>query len=225
MRSLYIVLLCLPFLSHGSVLKFKPKQVVNVIDQLAGKASSLGKWHPPSFCNNIDCPEYKVMEKHKDYELREYVSTRWVSTNIAGVDYTEASTQDFHRLFSYISGNNAKKEKIAMTAPVLIQVIPGQGPACESNFTMSFFVSPKESNPPKPSDPKVWIKKEEKTRVYVRYFPGYVRKIEDWIAQASKLAASIGNPDLYVQDYYFTAGYDSPFRLFFRHNEIWFIAK
>jgi hypothetical protein len=45
------------------------------------------------------------------------------------------------------------EEKIAMTAPVVIRLIPGPGPACESNFTMSFFMSNKVKNPPQP----LWV--------------------------------------------------------------------
>lgn len=43
-------------------------------------------------------------------------------------------------LFDYISGRNSAQVKINMTAPVLTKVIPGAGPFCESNFTVSFYV-------------------------------------------------------------------------------------
>lgn len=45
----------------------------------------------------------------------------------------------FMKLFDYISGANSAKAKIPMTAPVLTKVEPGQGPNCESTFTMSFY--------------------------------------------------------------------------------------
>lgn len=44
------------------------------------------------------------------------------------------------KLFKYIGGNNEEKEKIAMTCPVRVLVHPSEGPFCESNFTISFFV-------------------------------------------------------------------------------------
>lgn len=43
------------------------------------------------------------------------------------------------KLFGYISGGNAANAKIDMTAPVLTKVEPGQGPTCESTFTVSFY--------------------------------------------------------------------------------------
>lgn len=45
----------------------------------------------------------------------------------------------FMKLFDYISGGNSAKAKIPMTAPVLTKIEPGQGPNCESTFTMSFY--------------------------------------------------------------------------------------
>ena len=44
------------------------------------------------------------------------------------------------RLFKYISGSNEGKTKIDMTSPVTVQTSPGQGPACESDFMVSFFL-------------------------------------------------------------------------------------
>ena len=60
-------------------------------------------------------------------------------------------------------------EKIDMTVPVRTSIIPGQGPACEDNFTMSFFISPKVADPPMPSDSSVTLTTlPEGFTVYVR---------------------------------------------------------
>lgn len=45
----------------------------------------------------------------------------------------------FMKLFDYISGGNSGKTKIPMTSPVVTKIEPGQGPNCESTFTMSFY--------------------------------------------------------------------------------------
>ena len=58
------------------------------------------------------------------------------------------------------------EKKIAMTCPVIVRIIPGQGPACESNFTMSFYVSPSEGTPSAPSDPTVSISKLPALQAY-----------------------------------------------------------
>ncbi|PVD24894.1 hypothetical protein C0Q70_15384 [Pomacea canaliculata] len=177
----------------------------------------------PAFCRDLDCPEFTVVKNETGYELREYMPTHWVSSNVAGLSYDTAVYQAFMRLFGYISGENEKKEKITMTAPVITRVIPGQGPACENNFTESFFISP-QVDPPSPSNPKVFLSSLPKMLVYVRSFPGFATE-SDWLAQARELAAALGPNATYIKDYFYTAGYDSPFQIFNRHNEIWFIAQ
>lgn len=57
-----------------------------------------------------------------------------------------------------------------------------------------------------------------------RSFPGFATE-SDWLAQARELAAALGPNATYIKDYFYTAGYDSPFQIFNRHNEIWFIAQ
>lgn len=181
------------------------------------------KWSPPAFCNGLSCPQYRVLE-NKTYELREYVATNWVSTTSIDIDYDKANHDDFMRLFAYISGNNMEKQKIDMTAPVLNRIIPGQGAACADNFTMSFFIAPAEGRAPKPSDSKVFLSRFPSLRVYVRSFPEFASK-QKWLKEASALAKELDGKANYVKEYYYTAGYDSPFQLTNRHNEVWFIAK
>ena len=54
------------------------------------------------------------------------------------MSFTNVSVRQ--RLFKYISGSNEGKSKIDMTSPVTVQTSPGQGPACESDFLVSFFL-------------------------------------------------------------------------------------
>jgi hypothetical protein len=59
-----------------------------------------------------ETPEYKIIRQNGQFELREYPTLL--------VARTPMGDGDFMRLFRFISGNNAKEEKIAMTAPVLV---------------------------------------------------------------------------------------------------------
>lgn len=63
----------------------------------------------------------------------------WVSTSGTGMDKDSAMRGSFMKLFDYISGSNSNKKKIPMTGPVLTKIEPGQGPNCESTFTMNFY--------------------------------------------------------------------------------------
>ena len=56
-----------------------------------------------------------------------------------------------------------------MTAPVLVRIIPGQGPACEDDFRTSFYMAPKVSDPPKPTNPNVTLSSLPAQTVYIRY--------------------------------------------------------
>ena len=56
-----------------------------------------------------------------------------------------------------------------MAAPVITRVIPGAGPACESNFTISFFVPfAVQANPPKPTKDDVFISMIPEHEAFVR---------------------------------------------------------
>ncbi|XP_074650992.1 heme-binding protein 2-like [Tubulanus polymorphus] len=180
-------------------------------------------WTPPKFCNGLSCPEYDVVKKTDDYELRRYKQSKWVSTQLVGIDYGMSAMRTmFMRLFNYIQGENVAKQKIPMTCPVTTRFIPGAGPACESNFTMSFYL-PNPASAPTNKD--VFLSELPETLVYVRQFGGYILRFSTWVEEAHKLAAAIGNEKAYHREFFYTAGYDAPFKLFNRTNEIWFIAK
>ncbi|WAR25182.1 HEBP2-like protein, partial [Mya arenaria] len=161
-----------------------------------------------------------------EYEEREYAATEWVSTQQTNMDYEKASYTMFERLFKYIKGANEKKKPIKMTCPVVNRIIPGAGPACESNFTMSFFVAPIQKPAPAPTDPSVFLNNAPRFTAYVRQFSGYAMTYDVWRDQAVALAKALKVDGVeFRTDMYWTAGYDSPFELFNRHNEVWFLGK
>jgi|TARA_B110000967_G_scaffold178939_1_gene194089 hypothetical protein len=181
------------------------------------------------FCRGNDCPPFTVESRGETYDVRLYPGgLKWTSTVVSGVSFDDAVSTGFGRLFRYISGENAASEKIPMTAPVRVQVAPGDGPFCDSNFTVSFFVpfvdkdSKKQMEVPAPTDPSVFNSVDENPlRVFVKSFGGYsdekvLRK------QAAELAKALveDGVELDAKSYY-SAGYDSPFRPIDRHNEVW----
>lgn len=38
----------------------------------------------PSFCRDLECPEYQVIKKTKDFEERCYAEYKWASTDMSG---------------------------------------------------------------------------------------------------------------------------------------------
>ncbi|XP_057515637.1 uncharacterized protein LOC130797168 [Amaranthus tricolor] len=184
---------------------------------------------PPS-CNRIECPNYDVIEIGNGYEIRRYNSPIWISTSkIQDISLVEATRTGFMLLFDYIQGKNEYKKKIEMTAPVITQVSPSDGPICESSFVVSFYV-PKENQADPPPAEGLHIQRWDPTYVAVRQFGGFVSDYqvgEEAAAlqsslEGSKWGAAIqksqaANP----KSSYIVAQYNSPFEFFNRVNEIW----
>lgn len=71
------------------------------------------------FGSRVEQTEYSVLEKKKDYEIRNYPPHIVAETTISNASYTSAMNSGFSIVASYIFGGNTKKEKITMTAPVV----------------------------------------------------------------------------------------------------------
>lgn len=183
----------------------------------------------PWYCHGIDCPAFDN-STISNVEVRQYASFLWASTNVSSTDLDGAENIGFDRLFDYISGANVDGVVIDMTSPVLNRIVPGAGPNCNSTFIISFFVpySYQESDnpPPQPTSDDVYISAIGPLTVAVSEFGGFASQ-KELVARAAKLESDVDKADgLAAADedgagsWYF-AGYDPPFRLTGRHNEIW----
>lgn len=112
-----------------------------------------------------------------------------------------------------------------MTAPVSTKVEPGAGPNCESTFTVSFYIPPgHQENPPKPTNPDVFIENRPEMTVFVQKFGGFAND-ESWIENARILTEKLEGKQKFETGYWYTAGYNSPFQLVGRTNEVWFVKS
>jgi hypothetical protein len=180
----------------------------------------------PDFCHGFDCPKFTVTDKKEGYEVRKYEASKWVGVLVPSMNFSSAVDSAYTMLHDYISGKNSASTKIPMTTPVATKIEPGQGPACDSNFTTFFFVPYSlQSNTPTPTNQQLSLVNLPELTAYVGVFGGFEGD-NDLITQATLLATALDkNKEEYVADYYFTAQYDPPTRTANRHNEIWFIAK
>lgn len=172
-------------------------------------------------------PKFTAAENQgEDYEIRTYHATNWVSTSLSGTDWDAAMSTGFHRLFKYIGGTNQNKVKVEMTAPVSCRVVPGAGPACESQFTVSFYIPEEhQSAPPQPTDPDVFIENRKAFTAYVRTFGGFANE-QSKRDELLKLLESLKRDGAeYVDQPFYVAGYDSPFKLTNRRNEVWILKS
>lgn len=161
----------------------------------------------PAVASAIETPDHKVLSKDGKFELREYPALT--------VARTEMGDGDFMRLFRFISGGNETGEKIAMTAPVLMQ-------RAGDDAGMSFVV-PREvasGKVPRPKDESVAIGSRPAARYAVMRFSGgrneaneaaALEKLRAWAA--SKGVETTGEPVF--------AYYDPPWIPgFLRRNEV-----
>merc|ERR1712228_344875 len=191
-----------------------------VVIASAGTFFVASDWSPPAFCRGNDCPKFTILNKTENYEVRKYEPSRWASTTVQNLhDLNGAMRTGFMRLFNYITGNNEKGQKIAMTCPVRTKIVPGAGPYCEDTFTISFMVPFAVQTAPKPKDPNVFLEQDPESVQYVSHFGGYASN-DDWINCVHDLAKAVSGVP-HKTEYYYTAGYDSPFQFWNRHNECW----
>ena len=154
---------------------------------------------------------YQVVRSDGHFELRTYPALVFVETPMRG------SNDSFMRLFRFIGGNNAAKQKIAMTTPVFMA-----GPA--TNATMAFVMPEKmgAAQTPRPDDPGVSVREISGGQFAVLRYSGgrnprneaaALAKLNSWI-EREKLKPGIGP----IYGYF-----DPPWTpTFFRRNEVMF---
>jgi len=158
-----------------------------------------------------ETPDYQVVRTDGKFEVRDYPALTVATTSMEG----EEMNGGFGKLFRFITGSNEGSEKIAMTAPVLIDTT-------KDKKTMS-FIMPKEAvekGVPKPAGESVTLGKVEATRFAVLRFGGG-RTAENEKAAVAKLQAWLDAEKLSGQGAPTFAYYDPPWTpTFLRRNEV-----
>ena len=165
----------------------------------------------------VEKVKYEVVKKIMDVEIRKY--PEMILALVEGYE----GDSGFNLLFNYISGDNIKKQKIPMIAPVITsEKIPMTVPVITKDNFMAFVLPSnykKEKVPtPKNSDVKIKIQKE---KVYaVLRFNGRTSndRVNDKI---ERLLIVLKNNNEKVQDDPILMRYNSPFAPgFIRRNEV-----
>ncbi|KAK6186826.1 hypothetical protein SNE40_006096 [Patella caerulea] len=167
-------------------------------------------------------PIYTVVVKTEIYEERRYPETKWVSTKVEGMFHKESRSTGFRRLFNYLQGDNKPSRKVDMTAPVATKIFPGPGPNCESMFTVSFFILPENAdNSPVPTNPDVYLETWPPLTIYAKQFDGSPSD-DNFVSNAQELGQALSGKNI-NPNVWFTASYDSPFKMFNKRNEVWYL--
>ena len=164
---------------------------------------------------------YLVLHKYSGFEIRDYPAILYASVLKKG-RMMEAGNDGFRDLAGYIFGGNEKSQKMAMTAPVTFHLSADVEDRMEMSFTLPDGVT--LANAPKPDYPQVKIHQEAPVRLAVLSFSGFANneKIEDRADQLRLLLKKEGIK--WLEPCRFMA-YNSPYRLFFRRNEVAFVIQ
>jgi hypothetical protein len=162
---------------------------------------------------NIERYPYVVKKKYKLFEIRSYETTLFTSVKLSTKGYKNSSSKGFSILAGYIFGNNERNEKIAMTSPVSMSL--------EDSMTMMFMV-PKKFNKdmlPKPNQSDIVFKEEPAKKVAAIKFSGWANdtKIEKY---KKDLKTALDAEGIKYSNRFYFFGYNAPFEVFNRKNEI-----
>jgi hypothetical protein len=158
-----------------------------------------------------ETPDYRVIRTDGKFEIRDYPALTIATTPMND----DGMNGSFGQLFRFITGKNEGAEKIAMTAPVLIDT-------AKDRKTMSFIMprNAVEKGVPKPAGDSVSLGKVEAARFAVWRFAGG-RTAENEKAATEKLTAWLEGQKIAAKSDPIFAYYDPPWTpVFLRRNEV-----
>lgn len=166
--------------------------------------------------SSIETPDYEVLRVlTRKAEIRRYPALILAQTQMEANTYNENSNMGFRRVAGYIFGGNEKGQKIAMTAPVIMEM---------GAQTEMAFVMPKQYNIdalPNPSNPQVKIAKQQERTLAVLRFGGYSNdaKISE---KAQELRELLQKEGIAFKGQLIYMGYNAPWDFIGRRNEVAF---
>ncbi len=162
----------------------------------------------------IEKQKYRVVKKDKDFEIRFYPPAIFATTKSVAKSYRELGNSGFRKIAGYIFGNNETSTKIAMTAPVHMDIN-------DKGSSMS-FVMPSEytlDKLPRPADARVELHESPAVYMAAIEFSGYAndQKIKQYADQLSQILNKNGIKPTGNPTY---LGYNAPYELIGRKNEV-----
>lgn len=164
--------------------------------------------------SNSEVQPFTVVEKGKDFEIRFYPAVTMAMVTSSAKSYKELGYSGFRKLAHYIFGGNESSQKIAMTAPVHMDIN-------DSVSSMSFVMPAQfnQSNLPKPDDAGVTIHMVPDEYVACIGFNGYASD-KDIKKYTEKLESALKEANITYYGNFRYLGYNPPYQFFGRKNEI-----
>jgi len=158
--------------------------------------------------------KYTLVQKFPGFEVRYYPPALLATVHTQANSYRELSSPGFRTLAGYIFGDNSEGKKIAMTAPVHMDI-------SQDGSSMS-FVMPSEysfKDLPEPSNRVIILEESAPEYVAALTFGGYANdeKIKE---ETEKLMNYLRENQIQPVGNFRFLGYNSPYRFWNRRNEI-----
>lgn len=163
--------------------------------------------------NDIESPQYKVLNTIEEVEVRLYPKMIVAKTSLSDNSFENQGSNGFRTIANYIFGGNEKNQKIAMTAPVVMEM---------SDSATMYFVMPKQYKKeelPNPSSKNVQIVEEAPKTLAVITYGGYSsdKKIEKH--QRDLMKVLVKN-NIKTKGAFLYMGYNAPWDILNRRNEV-----
>lgn len=162
---------------------------------------------------NIETPNYKVIKTFDEVEVRLYPKMVVAKTNLADKSFDNQGSNGFRTIAGYIFGGNEKNEKIAMTAPVVMNM---------GDSASMYFVMPKsydKSELPTPNSKNVQIVEvAEKTLAVITY--GGFSSDEKIEKHRKQLGQILQKNKIQTKGAFLYMGYNAPWDIINRKNEV-----
>ncbi len=164
--------------------------------------------------NKSETQTYNLIRREDDFEIRQYPSTMTAKVTSTTKSYQDLGYSGFRKLANYIFGGNEDKMKIAMTSPVHMEI-------GDSLSSMSFIMPSTFSREdlPRPDNQDIIIEMSKPEIVAVLEFGGFANteNINKYRSILEKLLIDKG---ISYYGNFKLLGYNPPFQLFGRRNEV-----
>lgn len=162
----------------------------------------------------VERQKYRRVKTMPGIEIRFYPKAIMATVTSKGASYMGNSSNHFRTLAGYIFGSNKASEKISMTAPVHMDI--------DSTGSKMSFVMPSNYSMdklPQPNSNEVNLHYSQEGYFAVLEFGGFAneQKIQEKIEE---LQSSIAQQNFKVLSGYSYLGYNSPWDVIARRNEI-----
>ncbi|XP_030628297.1 heme-binding protein soul2 [Chanos chanos] len=173
-------------------------------------------WENPSFCRGYPCPVYTLVNNYEGFEERLYSASRWITIDVQSTK-EEDLRAGFWKLYYFTQGENKDNTMVDLTRPALVSVDEA---GSERQVTVSMYITA-DTHLPEPIDESIRVTERPECTCYVRTFGGMAKEAEAF-ENLRKLQEDLRAAGKTFDDTRFdAAGYDSPWILINRHNEIW----